>query len=114
MIDVKNLHKSFGSLKVLQGIDLHVNKGDVVSIIGPSGSGKSTLLRSINLLETATAGEIWVEGKLITQPDMSLHPGETRWTSSRRTTKIPTPCAAGSAWFSSISISSRTRLCWRT
>ena len=76
MIDVKNLHKSFGSLKVLQGIDLHVNKGDVVSIIGPSGSGKSTLLRSINLLETATAGEIWVEGKLITQPDMSLHPGE--------------------------------------
>ena len=64
MIDVKKLHKSFGSLKVLQGIDLHVNKGDVVSIIGPSGSGKSTLLRSINLLETATAGEIWVDGKL--------------------------------------------------
>ena len=76
MIDVKKLHKSFGSLKVLQGIALHVNKGDVVSIIGPSGSGKSTLLRSINLLETATAGEIWVDGKLITQPDMSLHPGE--------------------------------------
>ncbi len=76
MIDVKNLHKSFGSLKVLQGIDLHVNKGDVVSIIGPSGSGKSTLLRSINLLETATAGEIWVDGKLITQPDMRMHPGE--------------------------------------
>ncbi len=76
MIDVKKLHKSFGDLKVLQGIDLHVNKGDVVSIIGPSGSGKSTLLRSINLLETATAGEIWVDGKLITQPDMSLHPGE--------------------------------------
>ena len=76
MIDVKKLHKSFGSLKVLQGIDLHVNKGDVVSIIGPSGSGKSTLLRSINLLETATAGEIWVDGKLITQPDMSMHPGE--------------------------------------
>jgi len=76
VIDVKKLHKSFGSLKVLQGIDLHVSKGDVVSIIGPSGSGKSTLLRSINLLETATAGEIWVDGKLITQPDMSMHPGE--------------------------------------
>ena len=76
MIDVKNLHKSFGSLQVLRGIDLHVNKGDVVSIIGPSGSGKSTLLRSINLLETATKGEIWVDGKLITQPDMSMHPGE--------------------------------------
>ena len=76
MIDVKNLHKSFGSLQVLRGIDLHVGKGDVVSIIGPSGSGKSTLLRSINLLETATAGEIWVEGRLITRPDPSLHPGE--------------------------------------
>ena len=76
MIDVKNLHKSFGSLQVLRGIDLHVNKGDVVSIIGPSGSGKSTLLRSINLLETATKGEIWVDGKLITKPDMSMHPGE--------------------------------------
>ena len=76
MIDVKNLHKSFGSLQVLRGIDLHVSKGDVVSIIGPSGSGKSTLLRSINLLETATKGEIWVDGRLITQPDMSMHPGE--------------------------------------
>ena len=76
MIDVKNLHKSFGSLQVLRGIDLHVSKGDIISIIGPSGSGKSTLLRSINLLETATKGEIWVDGKLITQPDMSMHPGE--------------------------------------
>ena len=56
MIDVKNLHKSFGALQVLRGIDLHVDRGDVVSIIGPSGSGKSTLLRSINLLETATSG----------------------------------------------------------
>ena len=76
MIDVKNLHKSFGALQVLRGIDLHVDRGDVVSIIGPSGSGKSTLLRSINLLETATSGEIWVDGKLITRPDPSLHPGE--------------------------------------
>ena len=74
MIDVKDLHKSFGSLKVLQGIDLHVDQGEVISIIGPSGSGKSTLLRSINLLETATRGEIWVEGKLITEPDPYLHP----------------------------------------
>ena len=76
MIDVKNLHKSFGALQVLRGIDLHVDRGDVVSIIGPSGSGKSTLLRSINLLETATSGEIWVDSKLITRPDPSLHPGE--------------------------------------
>ena len=76
MIDVKNLHKSFGALQVLRGIDLHVDRGDVVSIIGPSGSGKSTLLRSINLLETATSGEIWVDSKLITRPDPTLHPGE--------------------------------------
>ena len=76
MIDVKNLHKSFGSLQVLRGINLHVSKGDIISIIGPSGSGKSTLRRSINLLENATKCEICVDGKLITQPDMSMHPGE--------------------------------------
>ena len=74
MIDVKGLHKSFGSLKVLQGIDLHVDQGEVISIIGPSGSGKSTLLRSVNLLETPTKGEIWIEGKLITEPDPDMHP----------------------------------------
>ena len=74
MIEVKNLYKKFGHLQVLKGVTLTVNDGEVVSIIGPSGSGKSTLLRSINLLETATYGEIWVDGRLITSPDPYLHP----------------------------------------
>ena len=69
MIEVKNLYKNFGSLKVLKGVSLEVNNGEVISIIGPSGSGKSTLLRSINLLEKPTYGEIWVDGRMITPPD---------------------------------------------
>jgi len=73
VIEVKGLYKNFGSLKVLRGISLNINQGDIISIIGPSGSGKSTLLRSINLLEKPTYGEIWVEGKLITPPDPYLH-----------------------------------------
>ena len=73
MIEVKGLYKNFGSLQVLRGISLNVNRGDIISIIGPSGSGKSTLLRSINLLERPTYGEIWVEGKLMTPPDPYLH-----------------------------------------
>ena len=73
MIAIKGLYKNYGSLKVLKGIDLNVSQGDVISIIGPSGSGKSTLLRSINLLEKPTYGEIWVQDKLITQPDPYLH-----------------------------------------
>ena len=73
MIEVKGLYKNFGSLQVLRGISLNVNRGDIISIIGPSGSGKSTLLRSINLLERPTYGEIWVEGRLITPPDPYLH-----------------------------------------
>lgn len=62
MIRIENLHKSFGDLEVLKGIDLTVNKGEVVSLIGASGSGKSTLLRCINRLETMTSGRIIVEG----------------------------------------------------
>ncbi|MBQ9198310.1 MAG: amino acid ABC transporter ATP-binding protein, partial [Clostridia bacterium] len=73
MIDVKGLYKDFGSLHVLRGVSLHVDEGEIISIIGPSGSGKSTLLRSINLLEKPTFGEIWVEDKLITPPDPYLH-----------------------------------------
>ena len=60
MIRIENLHKSFGDLEVLKGIDLTVNKGEVVSLIGASGSGKSTLLRCINRLETMTSGRIIV------------------------------------------------------
>ena len=64
-LNIKNLHKTFGQNQVLKGISLQAHKGDVVSIIGSSGSGKSTFLRCINLLETPTAGEIWVNGELI-------------------------------------------------
>ncbi|MEF1213197.1 ATP-binding cassette domain-containing protein, partial [Vibrio alginolyticus] len=64
-LDIKDLHKTFGQNEVLKGISLAAHKGDVISIIGSSGSGKSTFLRCINLLETPTAGEIWVNGELI-------------------------------------------------
>ena len=72
MIDVKHLYKNFGSLEVLKDISLHVDRGQVVAIIGPSGSGKSTLLRSINLLETPTSGEIWVDGTCITEKGQNI------------------------------------------
>ncbi|PKL78923.1 MAG: glutamine ABC transporter ATP-binding protein [Ignavibacteriae bacterium HGW-Ignavibacteriae-4] len=62
MIDVKNLHKKFGKLHVLKGIDAHIYEKEVVVIIGPSGSGKSTFLRCINFLEEPTEGEIMVGG----------------------------------------------------
>jgi glutamine transport system ATP-binding protein len=62
MIRIENLHKYFGSLEVLRGIDLHIKRGEVVVIIGPSGSGKSTLLRCINCLEDITSGTVIVDG----------------------------------------------------
>lgn len=61
MIDIKDIHKKFGKLHVLKGIDLHVDEKEVVVIIGPSGSGKSTLLRCINFLEEPTEGEVIVD-----------------------------------------------------
>ncbi|GLO61240.1 histidine/lysine/arginine/ornithine ABC transporter ATP-binding protein HisP [Vibrio sp. MACH09] len=64
-LEINDLHKTFGQNEVLKGISLKAHKGEVVSIIGSSGSGKSTFLRCINLLETPTAGEIWVNGELI-------------------------------------------------
>ena len=62
MITIQNLHKSFGDLEVLQGIDLQIDPHEVVCVIGPSGSGKSTLLRCVNGLETITSGSIVVDG----------------------------------------------------
>jgi len=62
MIILKNVHKRFGNLHVLRGVDLNVRAGEVVVIIGPSGSGKSTLLRTVNHLEPIEKGEIWVDG----------------------------------------------------
>ena len=63
IIKIEQLEKSFGDLHVLKGIDLEVNRGEVVCIIGASGSGKSTLLRCINLLEEADSGHIWFDGQ---------------------------------------------------
>jgi len=61
MVRIRGLHKSFGSLHVLRGVDLDVNRGDVLCIIGPSGSGKSTLLRCTNLLIYPDQGDIFIE-----------------------------------------------------
>ena len=66
MITVKNLHKSFGKVEILKGIDVEIKKGEVVVVIGPSGSGKSTFLRCLNLLEQPTSGDISFEGEKIT------------------------------------------------
>ncbi|MGD9961124.1 amino acid ABC transporter ATP-binding protein [Nocardioides sp.] len=71
-IDVQQLHKYFGENQVLKGIDFHVDRGQVVCVIGPSGSGKSTLLRCVNLLEQPTEGKIFVEGIEITDPDVNV------------------------------------------
>jgi polar amino acid transport system ATP-binding protein len=71
-IKVADLHKSFGDLEVLAGIDLEVRERDVVCVIGPSGSGKSTLLRCINQLEPPTSGSVWVEGVELTDPDVDI------------------------------------------
>ncbi len=75
MIAVKGLHKYFGDLEVLKGIDLEIDKGEVVCVIGPSGSGKSTLLRCLNMLETPTAGSVIFEGTDLTgkKVDLDLH-----------------------------------------
>ena len=75
LIHVENLGKSFGSLKVLQGINVDIYKGDVVCVVGPSGSGKSTFLRCLNLLEEPTEGHIFFEGVDITDKatNIDLH-----------------------------------------
>ena len=73
MITVKNLHKSFGDVDVLTGIDEPISKGEVVVIIGPSGSGKSTFLRCLNLLEQPTEGQIYIDDELITSPKADVN-----------------------------------------
>ena len=67
MIDIKNIKKSFGSLQVLKGIDLHIDKGEVVSIVGPSGAGKTTLLQIIGTLDRPDEGEIIIDGVNVRQ-----------------------------------------------
>lgn len=73
MIRVSNLHKSFGKNDVLKGIDEHIEKGEVVVVIGPSGSGKSTFLRCLNLLEEPTSGKIIFEGNDITDKKVDIN-----------------------------------------
>lgn len=73
MIHVKNLHKKFGKLHVLKGIDTHIEKGEVIVIIGPSGSGKSTFLRCLNLLEEPTDGQIIFEDVDITSKSNDIN-----------------------------------------
>ena len=72
MIKIKDLKKNFGDLEVLKGVDLEVQKGEVLVVIGPSGSGKSTFLRCINRLEEPTGGEIWFEGRKINDPKVNI------------------------------------------
>ena len=73
MIDVKNLHKSFGNHEVLKGVNEHIEKGEKVVVIGPSGAGKSNFLRCLNLLEEPTGGEIIFEGQNITAKDTDIN-----------------------------------------
>lgn len=73
MIRVNNLHKSFGKNDVLKGIDEHIEKGEVVVVIGPSGSGKSTFLRCLNLLEEPTSGKVVFEGNDITDKKVDIN-----------------------------------------
>lgn len=73
MIDVKDLHKSFGDNEVLCGITEHIDKGEKVVIIGPSGSGKSTFLRCLNMLETPTSGSILFKGTSLTDPKTDIN-----------------------------------------
>jgi len=73
IIRIRNLRKCFGSLEVLRDVDMDVQKGEVVVILGPSGSGKSTLLRCVNRLEEPTGGEIWLENIQVNSPKTNIN-----------------------------------------
>jgi len=73
IVRIVNLHKAFGSLEVLKGVDMDVERGEVVVILGPSGSGKSTLLRCVNRLEEPTGGEIWFEDVQVNDPHTNVN-----------------------------------------
>ncbi len=78
MISVKQLCKQFGDQEVLRGIDLEVEKGEVICVIGPSGSGKSTFLRCLNLLERPDSGHIWLDGEDLMDPKIDLDRHRTK------------------------------------
>ncbi len=78
LLDIKNIHKSFGGTEVLRGIGFSMEKGDVVAIIGSSGSGKTTLLRCINFLETPDSGSISIDGGEIFNAEKSYTDAEIR------------------------------------
>ena len=80
MIHIEDLHKYYGDLEVLKGIDLHVDQGEVVCIVGPSGSGKSTMLRCINKLEDLTSGKIVVDGFDLSDPKTDINKVRTEAT----------------------------------
>ena len=96
MIDVINLEKSFGDNKVLNGINITIDKGDIMVVIGPSGSGKSTFLRCLNCMEDPTGGQIIFNGVDIADPKVDITYTAVIW-----------------VWFSSISICITTRLLYR-
>ncbi|MRG86827.1 amino acid ABC transporter ATP-binding protein [Salinibacillus xinjiangensis] len=78
MISVKNLHKYFGDLEVLKGIDAEIKEQEVVCVIGPSGSGKSTFLRCLNLLEEVTSGQVTIDGEDLTDPSTDINKLRTK------------------------------------
>lgn len=73
VVRIKNLQKSFGALEVLKGVDMEVERGEVVVILGPSGSGKSTLLRCVNRLEQPSGGEVWFEDIQVNHPKTDIN-----------------------------------------
>ncbi|MDR0852740.1 MAG: amino acid ABC transporter ATP-binding protein, partial [Clostridiales Family XIII bacterium] len=85
IVNATNLHKSFGKLHVLKGVDLSVESGEILSVIGPSGSGKSTLLRLLNHLETADKGSICIDGKFIAKENAD---GKTVYLNNREVLQI--------------------------
>jgi polar amino acid transport system ATP-binding protein len=87
VIEIRNLHKAYGALEVLKGVDITARRGDVVSLIGSSGSGKSTLLRCANLLEDSQEGEILFKGEPVTWKGKghARHPGDARQVTRIRT-----------------------------
>ena len=78
MIELRDVHKSFGKIEVLKGITASVAKSEVVCIVGPSGSGKSTILRCVNGLESYEAGDVWVEGTRVERQTSSIHAIRTK------------------------------------